>query len=90
MTLEGDVEILKLQLHNLDLRLGRLENDFPHLRDRFEGINGSISQVKEAIPEMRTDYETMKGRIASMGNKIDLLLRLTKQNVEARRNKTSG
>jgi len=86
----SDVELLKFHLDQFDKRLGTLESAFPHLRDRFEGINGSIEQVKQAIPEMRTDYETMKGRIASMNGKIEEILRLTKQNVEARRKETVG
>ena len=83
-SLEGQIEILKLQLHNLEIRLAYIENTFPKLRDSFAGFKGQMDAIQSEIPLMKARHEKQAGNIAGMGKKVEQLYEITvkKYNLE--------
>ena len=77
MTVEGDIEILKFQLHNLELRLGYLESNFPKLRDRFAGFKGQMDAIQAEIPAMRVTFQEKVGGMSAIGKKVEELYSIT-------------
>ena len=75
--LEGQIEILKLQLHNLELRLGYLESNFPKLRDRFAGFKGQMDAIQAEIPTMRATFQKKVGAMDSIEKKVEELYSIT-------------
>ena len=75
--LEGQIEILKLQLHNLEIRLAYIEDAFPKLRDSFAGFKGQMDAIQSEIPLMKARHEKQAGSIAGMGKKVERLYEIT-------------
>ena len=62
--------MLKLQLHQLELRLAYLEDGFPKLRDRFAGFKGQMDDIQAEIPAMRATFQKKVGGMDFIERKV--------------------
>lgn len=75
--LEGQVEILKAQLHNLELRLASLETDFPELRQKFAGFKGQMDSIQKEMPAMKAVFDEKIRGLIGINSKVKKLYDIT-------------